>query len=919
MIKKVLCSLSLLSLFGLNANAQSKAPCGTDEQHRRYVEAHPEIAAKNAELSAEIAEKLSKMSFKDLSPFGKTTDDGTTVYDVPMVFHIVHDYGAEYIPDSEVDRCVSDLNKMFLKRNPDTIDIISPFRGFINNSNKRYIGNARITWHLATIDPYGKPTRGITRHRSYLTKTASDLAKLEQWPSNNYMNIWVIGTFGSSKPSNVLAYSVFPSTADAAPYYDGVISKAGSLNYDNTIAHELGHSLNLIHTWGNIEVDTSCGGDDEVDDTPPTKGHLKLGCGPTDKALYDTTCLYKYGPLANVRVDSSIKFPGGSIPAIKSDTSTSIGITFKNRTFNTINALSFYPSAAVGSTYKIGLMRNATIVDSVTVVSTVKDSIQRVVYKFNLTPSDSATNFKLFFMQNPGAYRDTVPATTTYPKSAGTVLLRKVADDGFYNFFYDWNVTTGNYKVYAPDSLVDYPDTTNTQNVMDYSQCARMFTNGQVERMRATLTSTVAKRSSLITPENIAKTGALAPLPALKPKAEYSVDKGVTSGGCPVTGKDPSYFMCADNSGLSYNFKFTDRTWQAAATTKEWILSNGATNTTPLGTSLITKFATPGWASVKLVAGNTNGTDTFETMPGVYIADPNAINPIGYWQEFTNEAENAKWPIFNYYNNRYKWEIANVGTYDGKSIRYRSFDNRTFPENLTGEAAGDYDDFFTPAFDLSVLPTDNGNLNFMYAGAYATNNPDLMKDVMEIAYSTTCGANWTILKTMKEAELQTIGAVPSTIEYSPAWNDWKPISIDLKNGATAIRNNKVFFRFRYKPSSRPVGQYSYASGNNFYIDRINISNFPLTVNEMILGNKSVAIAPNPASGTSYVLFQKANANVKIQVLDMTGKLVYSINTKVDQNNARVAIPVNELGAKGVYLVRITGDDNLNQTEKLVVY
>jgi hypothetical protein len=88
---------------------------------------------------------------------------------------------------------------------------------------------------------------------------------------------------------------------------------------------------------------------------------------------------------------------------------------------------------------------------------------------------------------------------------------------------------------------------------------------------------------------------------------------------------------------------------------------------------------------------------------------------------------------------------------------------------------------------------------------------------------------------------------------------------------------------------------------------------------MILGDKKVAIAPNPANGNTFVLFQKANANVTVQVLDMTGKLVYSIQTKVDQNNARVAIPVAELGAKGIYLVRITGDDNLNQTEKLVVY
>ena len=229
-------------------------------------------------------------------------------------------------------------------------------------------------------------------------------------------------------------------------------------------------------------------------------------------------------------------------------------------------------------------------------------------------------------------------------------------------------------------------------------------------------------------------------------------------------------------------------------------------------------------------------------------------------------------------------------------------------------------DFYTPAFDLSTLGAVNGNLNFMYAGAYATNNAALMKDQLEISYSTTCGANWTVLKTMKDAEMQTIGTIPvSSGEYRPDWNEWKPMSIDLKSGTSTIRDSRVFFRFRYKPSARNIANYAYAAGNNFYIDRINISDNPLSVNEMILGNKQIALAPNPTTANTFVLFQKPNAHVKIQVLDMTGKLVYSINTNVNQNNARVEIPVTQFAAKGVYLIRVTGDDNLNQTEKLVVY
>lgn len=909
MIKKVVCSLSLLGFFGLSANAQKVVPCGTDEVHQNLLSTHPEIAARDAALSKEISEKLSKMSLKELSPFAKTTDDGSVMYDVPIVFHIIHDYGAEYVSDDAIRLCVSQINTMFNKRNADTVDVIAPFKGFINNSSTRYIGNARITWHLATKDPMGNPTNGITRRRSYLSKSASDLTKYDQWPSNNYMNVWVIAAFKpSSDGFKPAAYAYKPATGDVIPYYDGVITLYDYINRDNTIAHELGHELNLDHPWGGTNSpDVACG-DDDVDDTPLTKGHTS--CGPTQ--LYDTTCLTNKRQVGKLRLDSTLK--------VKADTSTSKGLVFKNRTATFIDSFNIYPTAAIGSTYKIGLSRNNVLIDSAIVVTTVKDTIQVVKHRFRVPPADTATNFKLYFYQNPGALRDSITSgTSIFPRGFnGTILLKSFSDDSYYNFFYDLKINYGFYKLYENDSLVDYPDTTNTQNVMDYSYCSKMFTAGQVARMRAALTSPIAKRNELITPANLFNTGtdALAVPPALKPKAEYSVERGAIGGSINTT--EPAHFFCADNTSSNNNFKFKDQSWRGAATTKEWFLSNGATSTTPVGGIVTTKFTTPGWASVKLVATNAVGADTFEASPSVYVADPTAINPIGYWQDFANNEDNAKWPIFNYYNNRYKWEIADKGVYDGKSIRYRSYDDRMFPENLVGDPSGDFDDFFTPAFDLSVLGTVNGNLNFMYSGAYSTTNPLLMKDVLEIAYSTNCGATWNTLKTMKDAELQTVGTV-SVGEFVPDWNDWKSISIDLKSGATTIRNNRVFFRFRYKPSSRPIGTAAYASGNNFYIDRINISDNPLSVNEMILGEKKVALAPNPATTSTSVLFQKPNAHVKIDVLDMTGKLVYSINTKVDQNNASVEIPTAQLGAKGVYIVRISGDDNLNQTEKLVVY
>jgi hypothetical protein len=88
---------------------------------------------------------------------------------------------------------------------------------------------------------------------------------------------------------------------------------------------------------------------------------------------------------------------------------------------------------------------------------------------------------------------------------------------------------------------------------------------------------------------------------------------------------------------------------------------------------------------------------------------------------------------------------------------------------------------------------------------------------------------------------------------------------------------------------------------------------------MILGDKMAAVAPNPTTSNAFVLLSKANAHVQVQVMDITGKVVYTTTQSVNQSNARIEIPANNISAKGIYLVHITGDDNLNQTEKLIVY
>lgn len=922
-MKKVLFTLSLAGIFGTSAFAQL-LPCGTDEMYKKQVAAHPEILELSAKLNAEIA---SKVANNKMSEFAKTTDeDGTTVYHVPLVFHIIHDFGTEYVTDAAIVACVNKINTMYNKTNADTSEVIAPFKGFINNSKTRYIGNTRIMWHLATKDPDGKPTNGITRRRTYLTRFGGEFAKYDQWPSTNYMNIWLINQM-SAAHSKAAAYAYKPPTGETIPYYDGIIGMASYVNEGSyTYSHELGHELNLDHVWGGTnDPEVGCG-DDDVNDTPPTKGHLSCGTGPTG-AMWDTACLYSRNvSVAKIRVDS-IRRADSSV-VIVSDNSTTKGISFRSRTASTLDSFSFYPTAPVGSTYKIGLSKNGVLIDSISVVTTVTGmpTAQRVAARFKVMADTSRTSFyKLFFLENNGALKDTVtPAISRYSTGVnGSIFITSATEGNFYNFFYDWKITYGYFKIFGDDSLVDYPDTTNTQNVMDYSFCSHMFTAGQSDRMRAALTATgpgSANRANLITEANLLKTGidaaSLATPVALAPKAEFSVEPGISSSSVPAS--ERSYFLCAESDAKS-SFVFQNRTWQATPTSVNWTLTNGATVPTSTSTTKVTtKFAEPGWAKITMTASNAVGSES--VTDSVYVADPTSVNPIGFWQEFNDANENKRWPTINYYNNQYAWSTSNRGYYDNTSMRYKSYDVRTFPSNLTGDPAGDFDDFFTPAFDLSGLGATNGNLNFMYAGSYATNDFSLMKDVLEIAYSTDCGSTWALLTTMANEKLQTVGSTGPG-EYLSLHEDWLPKSINLKNGTTNIRGSKVFFRFRYKPSARTITgqQGSYAAGNNFYIDRINISDNPLTVNEMLLGERKATVAPNPTNSNAFVLFQKPNAHVSIQVMDITGKVVYTINTKVDQANDRIEIPASYLGAKGVYMVRITGDENLNQTEKLIVY
>ncbi len=471
---------------------------------------------------------------------------------------------------------------------------------------------------------------------------------------------------------------------------------------------------------------------------------------------------------------------------------------------------------------------------------------------------------------------------------------------------------TGYHKeyFYVPDSnadpipvIVDYPDTTNVQNIMDYSSCPSMFTKQQVIRSRAALKSSVANRNKLIDPFTHTVTGIMEPENDLPPVPAFSVDRGASA--LPFGSR--TYFLCEQDK----SFRFRNQSWRDTITSIQWEFPTGTPSTSTAQDPVVT-FNQPGWATVKLTAtGNNTGSATIEETP-VYVASKATIQPLGYIQEFT-EGENGadQYPTFNYYNNSQRWEMTSAtGYYDNTSMVFHGYDGRTFPNNYIGSPAGDYDDFFTPAFDLSGMTSGHCNLNFMYSGAYRTVKRADMNDVLEIAYSTNCGDTWVTLDSMKGKTLANKGTY--TGKYRPLWTgDWELKSIELPENA---RKERVFFRFRYRSTA---DENNIGVGNYFYIDRLNISNNPLGINTLVSEEAKVAVVPNPTSGNAHVVVQSAQEElVKVQVVDITGKLVYETQAPSTGSITRIEIPASAISVKGIYMVKTISGAQI-YTQKLV--
>jgi hypothetical protein len=223
------------------------------------------------QLTEQVLKQLDKI---DWNHTDRRTSGGSVLYTIPVVVHVLHNYGASLVADNTIYNMIDSMNSYFLKTNADTANIIDKY--------KSVAASTQIKFKLATVDPQGNPTKGVDRIFTYLTYQSSifpDQSKLNQWPQENYLNLW---TVSSTFPLSI-GYAYRPSNASAEPYYDGVVIQASELIAGSTLAHFMAEYLGLPYPC-NSSTTSTCTDNDLIPDTPP--------CGDIMYCsnVYDTTC-----------------------------------------------------------------------------------------------------------------------------------------------------------------------------------------------------------------------------------------------------------------------------------------------------------------------------------------------------------------------------------------------------------------------------------------------------------------------------------------------------------------------------------------------------------------------------------------------------------------------------------------------------
>ncbi|MCZ6836108.1 MAG: zinc metalloprotease [Planctomycetota bacterium] len=204
-------------------------------------------------------------------------DPGVEKYLIPVVVHVIqHTDGTGYLDAATIQSQIDILNEDFLA---------------LPGTNGAAGTDIQIEFYLATVNPSGNPTNGITytTNDTWFNDDGTYYNTLA-WDTNQYMNIYTntAGGFLGYVPG-LPQHGIVGSTADRIVIlYDSFGRNSPLVPYDQgrTATHEVGHYLGLYHVFSGCGTPCTSSGDlicDTFQQSTPNGGCSNAStCGETD-------------------------------------------------------------------------------------------------------------------------------------------------------------------------------------------------------------------------------------------------------------------------------------------------------------------------------------------------------------------------------------------------------------------------------------------------------------------------------------------------------------------------------------------------------------------------------------------------------------------------------------------------------------
>ena len=273
-MKNKITLLLMCFLFVGNLFAQERE-CSTMENLEYRKQLNPALESRMEQIETFTQAKIAEMQTNRI--------DGNIIT-IPVVIHVLYRNSTENISVAQIQSQIDVLNEDFRRTNPDADNVWSQ------------AADSEIQFCMATVDPNGNATTGITRKSTTRQDwgTTDDMKKASQggvnpWNTSEYLNMWIVPRM-TSGGNTILGYAQFPGGSAATDgvvmaynYFGRVGNVSAPFDGGRTTTHEVGHFLNLRHIWG----DANCG-NDFVSDTPThqtSNGGCPIGqvsCGSTD-------------------------------------------------------------------------------------------------------------------------------------------------------------------------------------------------------------------------------------------------------------------------------------------------------------------------------------------------------------------------------------------------------------------------------------------------------------------------------------------------------------------------------------------------------------------------------------------------------------------------------------------------------------